>query len=61
MVLSCRTLLSCGAVVFPGGWWSYEIDAVTRCGDILTVALGTATGPGEPPPVTKDEVTILTA
>ena len=60
MVLSCRTLLSCGAVVFPA-WWFCEIDAVTRCGDIFTVALGAATGPGEPPPIAKYELTILTA
>lgn len=61
MVLSCRTLLNCGAVVFLSGRWPYEIDAVTRCGDIFTVALGAATGPGEPPPVAKHEITILTA
>ncbi len=61
MVLSCRTLLSWGAAVFLADWRSYDIDAVTGCGDILTMALGAATGSGEPPSIAKDEVAILTA
>ena len=48
-------------MVVPDGWRSNEIDAVPGRGDIFAVALGTATRPGEPPAVMKDELAIVAA